>query len=92
MGVRQSPASHSPLPVISVMGAFALAASGPSLLLPASLLCLIDNSLHLHSLQGFVAEGLLDNFLNLFKAFSSCGEHSHEIANPLYDREWKGLR
>ncbi len=34
-----------------------------------SLLCLFDNRLHLHSLQGFVAVDLLDIFLNLLKLF-----------------------
>ncbi len=52
---------------------------------------LYDNPIHLCSLQGLVAVELLDNFLNLLKAFFGYDERSLEIAERHHDGDWRVL-
>ncbi len=57
-----------------ISNAFVMRFSVPPSPLPGSAPSPIDNHLYLCSLQGLVIIDLLDNFLKLLKAFSSCGK------------------
>jgi hypothetical protein len=82
MGLNKSSGTLPPviltLAAISAMEAFLCSASDLLLPLRVTPPLSFDNRLYLHSLQGLLTVGLLDNFLKLLKAFSGRGEQFHE--------------
>jgi hypothetical protein len=82
MGLSEFPDTLLPV-ILHFGGAIGDQSSSAMIRRPVSFTSPFAKHLYLHSRQGLVMLDLLNNFLNLLKLFSGCGEQFHEIATTV---------